>query len=219
MNPTGDFSRFQEDILMRYLDCDEITFGILIVDPRQSESREYILNYLDVFHNASGKTFDFFIPGYTFRYIDKFYKKPDFKCINTEEFVINIGNIEFLFEKDTFNEFCNELNKNFGIQYTFNPMLILMSMKQGYIGTAQYIIIELDQNSFHTARRSGEFFINLFDAIRSDNTLEHIQYHMEKTYIKGNLLDSIINSIGMEWLTEIYNINRNIKKYRIKIKY
>lgn len=216
MNPTGDFSRFQNDILTRYLDYDEITFGILIVDPRQSESREYILNYLDVFHNESGKSFDFFIPGYTFHYIEEFYKSPNFKCENTNEFIIDIGNIEFLFDKNTFNKFCNELNKNFKIRYTFNPMLILMSMKPGYIGTAKYIIIELDKNDYHTARRSGEFFMDLFNSIRTDNSLEHIQYHMEKTYIKGNLLDSIINSIGINWLTEIHNTNESMKKYRIK---
>lgn len=217
MYPTGNFERFKCDILEHYSDYDEITFGILIADPRQTECREYILNYLTVFNKESGKLFDFFIPGYDkVKYNKESIKSPFFEFKPNGRIYIHQDNISFQFDEEMFNHFRDMLKQTFDIPNTFNPTLILMSMKPGYMETVKYITIELDDNEHHSARRAGQFFIDLFDAVKSDNSLEHIQYHMGKTYVKGNLLDSIINSIGKNWLTEIYNTSKNMKKYRIK---
>ena len=222
MVPTGDFKRFNSDILIYYPDYDEITFGILVADPRQNETREYIYNYLNSFHNKSGKLFNFFIPGYEGTInndgshpVSISHEIEFVTPINEDSYKIMSGNICFQFNARLFDEFCDKLDEYFGIQYTFNPMLILMSMKPGHVHTAKYIVIELDDNERHSARRSGMFFKDLFKAIRTDPSLEHIQRHMEITYAKGNLLDSIINAIGISWLTEITTIYKESKRYRI----
>lgn len=225
MLPTGDFQRFKSDILYYYNDdCyDEITFGILIADPRQSEAQEYIYNYLNVFHDASNKLFNFFIPGYKKIIYDSGAYNMNISRATTSSvyfdgshYRIKFNNIEFEFEQKLFDEFCKELNSYFGIRYTFNPMLILMCMKPGHIHTARYIVIELDDNEFHSARRSGQFFMNLFATVRPDDNLEHIQHDIINTFLKGNLLDSIVNAISGSWLDAIKPIGKEIKRYRIK---
>ena len=222
MIPTGDFFRLKNDILSRY-ENDEVTFGILIADPRQNETREYIYNYLSVFHDESGKLFDFFIPGYEkviYRgkpyKLDVYHETTSSRVINEHTFRMVSNNIEFQFNRRLFDEFCSKLKENFGIQYTFNPMLILMSMKPGYIHTAKYIVIELDDNEWHSVRRSGVFFIDLFNIFRTDTSLEYIQNHMKSTYAKGNLINTIINSIGKSWLVEVKKYGDEIKRYRIR---
>ena len=48
MFPIGSYERLYYDILKRYKEytnTEYVTFGILIADPRQTEAREYILNY------------------------------------------------------------------------------------------------------------------------------------------------------------------------------
>ena len=130
MFPIGSYDRLFYDVIdNRYSDYDVVTFGILIADPRQTEAREYILNYLQVFHNASGELFDFYLPGYS-----------SVQYGDLESFGITIDRTEYYFGKRLFLEFLQELNRNFGIQYTFNPMLILMSMKPGHLNTVEFIV-------------------------------------------------------------------------------
>lgn len=220
MWPTGDFGRFKHDILQQYSDYDEITFGILIADPRQAETNDYIFLYLNQFHKKSGKLFDFFIPGYwNVRYNENSNKNLH-EDISYEKSNGNIyihkNNISYQFNPKMYDDFCEKITDTFGIPYTFNPMLVLMSMKPGHMETVKYITIELDDNEHHSARRAGQFFMELFNAIESDNSLEHIHNNMVQTYTSGNLLDSIINSIGVNWLTEIRQTRKNLKQYRIK---
>lgn len=225
MIPTGDFTRFKNDILSRYED-EEVTFGILIADPRQNETREYIYNYLSVFHEESEKLFDFFIPGYEQAIyrgkpykLDMYHETTSSVSINDHTFRMMSNNIGFQFDRCLFDDFCSKLKEYFGIQYTFNPMLILMSMKPGYIHTAEYIVIELDDNEWHSVRRSGVFFVDLFKSLRTDTSLVHIQNYMTSTYAKGNLIDAIINSLDINWLIEVKKYGNEKKRYRIRKKY
>ena len=223
MIPTGDFQRFQSDILSHYSDYDEITFGILIVDPRQNDTREYIYNYLSVFHDESNKLFDFFIPGYEeiiYRgapyNLDVVHRTTSGISFNDHTYEIIANNIGFKFNQLLFNEFCNNLRDCFNIQYTFNPMLILMSMEGCNIQTAKYIVIELDDNEYHSVRRSGMFFIDLFNAIHSNTNLQSIRTHMQNTYIRGNILNQIIASLNVSWLETIANVGRELSRFRIR---
>lgn len=214
MIPTGDFDKFETDILCCYNvdDCDEVTFGILIADPRQTDAREYIYNYLRKFHKKSGNLFDFFIPGY-----DPVDICPNVCVVNYDEpYYIELNKIGYVFNENLFEKFCDTLEEYFGIRQTFNPTLILMSIRPGHINTAKYIVIELDDNEFHNVRRSGMFFMDLFSAVRANCNLQHIQSHMIGSYIKGNLLDSIINAISGNWLDAIKPIGKEIQRFRMK---
>ena len=60
-----DFGELSKRILKKHEDEDScVTMGILVADYRQSEAREYMLNYLRRFDMLSGKYIDFYLPGY-----------------------------------------------------------------------------------------------------------------------------------------------------------
>lgn len=207
MIPIGDYLLLQETIMNKYADYEQITFGILLADSRQTESREYILNYLNVFHKESGRLFDFFLPGYDQYYIGY---TDDLKC------EIRIDNNRYYFSEEMFNDFCKKMKTNFGIQYTYNPMLILMSIVPGHLHTAEYIVIELDDNESHSARRSGLFFQKLFEIVRDNPDLKHIKVFMGMTELKGNMLETLIKDIAPSWLLPTVSIGRELRRFRIR---
>lgn len=206
MFPTSSYERLYCDIIHRYDDFDNdeyVTFGILIADARQGEAKDYILNYLDVFNRCSGKYFDFFIPGYN---KDRWNGGRE----------ISLGNKKYYFCEDLFDEFCECLFSDFGIRYLFNPMLVLMSMKRGRKDTAKYIVIELDDYGNYGVRRSGQLFLEIFEVAKQSIDLKDIRDSLTKTYIKGNALDFIINSIGRPWLCETKRISNELARYKIR---
>lgn len=207
MVPIGDINMLRDAISQRYADYDEISFGILIADAQQSEAREYILNYIDIFHAQSGQLFDFFLPGYS-KYPT--YYGDDIKCRN-----IIIDKTSYHFSRILFIDFCQQINKMFGIKYTYNPMLILMSMRPGHLETAKYIIIELDDNDQHSIRRSGMLFTRIFDIVRADPSIQNIRNGLIITTLNGNWLDAFINSIDVGCLSEIHRRGAEIRRFRI----
>ena len=94
MIPIGDFSLFRDSIIKRYNDYEQITFGILLADPRQTEAREYILNYLDVFNKQSKHYFDFFLPGF-----DNLYTGPSHDPL----YDITVNKKRYYFVPEMFN--------------------------------------------------------------------------------------------------------------------
>ena len=89
-------------------------------------------------------------------------------------------------------------------------------MKAGRIGEAQKIVIELDNLGGYGVKRSGIFFRDIFDISRLDGSLEEISHDIEKLYVRGNLIDSIINSLGQDWLVELKKTKNEIRKFKIK---
>lgn len=209
MIPTGSYERFERDLLLKYNDYGEkdvVTFGILIADPRQSPAREFIFNYLDIFDKESENYFDFFIPGYSQ------YPWPD----DAHKVGIRINNEDYYFSKKLFDTFCTNLVKDFKIIYSFNPMLILMSMQLGQKSTAKQIVLELDNLGTHGINRSGTLFRKVFEVAREDPRLNTLQAMFHRTYVKGNWLNAIIHGIGQDWLTELVHIHDGMKVYKIR---
>ncbi|GBD73920.1 hypothetical protein TEHN7126_2419 [Tetragenococcus halophilus subsp. halophilus] len=65
MYPIGTYNRFIQKIKGREgREKRTNVFGVLLADGRQSDTKSYILNYLDRFHSNSGEYIDFYIPGY-----------------------------------------------------------------------------------------------------------------------------------------------------------
>lgn len=207
MNPIGSYYRLVGELIgaQQKLGSDAyITFGILFADARQSEAKEYIINYMNSFDRKAGEYFDFFIPGY----VEYGSGEPAFELRRTGQ--------KFFFNDHLFDEFCEWSEKNLGIEYKYNPMLILISVKAGRIGEARKIVIELDNLDSHGVKRSGSFFRNIFRMARVDDSLEGISHNMERLYIKGNLIDSIIDSLGRDWIVELKKTKKEIRKFKIK---
>lgn len=209
MNPTGSYLRFHNDLLDRYSDYEDsdfVTFGILIADPRQTAAREFIFNYLNVFDRESGDYFDFFIPGYT-----EVEWHDDAQRVG-----IRIKEKEYFFSQKLFDDFWLNLERNYNFEYTFNPMLILMSMQLGRINTAEYIILELDDTDNNGIQRSGMLFRRIFRLARTNTQLNDFQTMFHRTYVKGNWLNTIVNAIGQDWLIEINRTCGELKRFKIR---
>lgn len=207
MNPIGSYYRLEGELreAQEGLGLDaSITFGILFADARQPEAKAHIINYMNSFDRKSGKYFDFFIPGY----VEYGTGEPAFTLKRTSQ--------KFYFDDELFDEFCEWSEKNFGIEYTYNPMLILISVIGGKLGESQKVIIELDNLSGYGVKRSGIFFGEIFKIARSDNALDEISYNLEKLYVKGNIIDSIVASLGQDWLVELKRTKDEIRKFKIK---
>lgn len=219
LNPVGDFRTFRHEFLSRYSDYgdhEEVSFGILVVDYRQHDAREYILNYLEDFNRDSGRVFDFFIPGYLERWAINLNDSDSGSYDRHRIRVSRAGykNSDYYFSYNSFRNFCCELENMFGIRYTYNPMLILMSMEKGYLGTARYIVIELD-SAPNGIRRSGQLFSRIFEIARSDNSLEAFRRKCSLFYVKDNIVNSIVRSVGVPWLEQIATVGNELKRYRI----
>lgn len=208
MYPTGSFKRFRADLLETYKDYgkDEyVTFGILIADYRQTDAREYIYNYIDLFDKESGRYFDFFIPGYG----ELNYVGDARKCFTIRE-------KDYYFSERLFKDFCAQLSIYFDIKYSFNPMLILMAMIPNKIHTAKCIAIYLDDDKNYGVKRSGVLFRKIFSFAVHDPTIEGFESFFRKTYIMGDCIDSILNLFGKGSLVELKNYSRKYRCYKIK---
>lgn len=203
MWPTGDFQRFRNDIIERYPESGTITFGVLIADARQSESKEYITNYLRFFHTASGAGFDFFIPGYTdINFADE-----------TRIAVVTIGQTEYFFSPRLFDDFITGLENIFGIRYTFNPMLILFEVADNHFGEAKKKIVRLDTIK-GGVRQSGELFRKIFDAVNQRGPqIDDIEHEIGLTYLKGNWISMILNVIKLPVVKELHDRYKDFHRF------
>lgn len=206
MNLTGNFDKMMDEIKScypEYADNEYITFGILIVDPRQRDAQEYIINNFPLFDIHSAGYFNFFIPGFM-RGEKAGY--PQFK----------VRGIEYYFDEMIFFAFCEEFHHRFKIAYAYNPMLVLMTMQKGDINTAECIVIELDDNDWNSVRRAGNLFDEIFETARLNPNLINIQQELRQTYVKRNWLDIVTSLIDNKWINEIVKSGKELGRYRIR---
>ncbi len=215
MNPIGAYQTFYDELIRRYNDYGDheiISFGILLADFRQQDAREYILNYLEDFDRESGKYFDFFIPGYIEEWSIK-WCKSNAGILQGRD--IKVRNTGYVFNYELFSDFYQNLDHQFGIKYTYNPMLILMSMERNYPGSARYIVIELD-NIGKGIRRSGVLFERIFEIAKGDNSMEAFRKRCFYTFVQDDIVSTISSAIGIPWLEQIAKIGTECKRYRIR---
>lgn len=208
MNITSTYTKFLDDLKMiyrEYKEDDDISFGVLCASYNQTEAREYIYEFLDDFDEESGDYYDFFIPGF-----------QECKEEKAADIVLERTNKKYKFDRKVYKDFCDNFFNFYGISKTYNPMLILMSVKPGRMGEAQYIIIELDTCNSCGVKRSGVFFKQIFELAKKEVNVRAMKNNFIKNYIKGNWMESIINFLSGEIVQEINKVGREIKRYRIR---
>lgn len=206
MFPTGDFDRLKYEIMEWYSDIDiPITFGILIADYEQSLAKEYIINYMDVFDKRSNRYIDFFIPGYVI------YGSDD--DIRTS--MKNKQGDAYCFSRTLFHDFIEKFETYFDYKYEFNPVLILVELKnRNFVGTKK-IVIELDSERT-SIKKAGVLFNNIFEIAKRYVNITDFSRELTATYLKNTLADSVIDAIDNSMLTELYTQKKNIRVFQIK---
>ena len=148
----GTYARFLRKIKGQENNRKVNYFGVLFCDVRQSQAKEYILNYLDVFNNHSGKYIDFYIPGYI--QIKETDKKPNDTIL--------IKDITYIFRQKEYNDFCERFAGDFSINFPFSATLVLLEYKGGNFSTARKVIFKLEYSD-KGIKSAGNFFLNIFN--------------------------------------------------------
>ena len=201
MFPTGDFDRLRRDVIERYKDIDiPITFGVLIADYRQSLAREYILNYVDVFDRKSNKYIDFFIPGYA-----PFYGGTQTKLMDKDD-------NPYFFNENLFLEFVSKFERTFDVPYEFNPMLILIELDGKNFEKSRKMVLALDEMD-GGIKKSGVLFQKIFEIAKRHVSLDDFSNNLVSTYVKDNIIDSIISALGNDIIAEVNTQRKNIRRF------
>jgi len=225
-----DFEELSKRILKKYEDEDScVTMGILVADYRQSEAREYMLNYLRRFDMLSGKYIDFYLPGY-YMYAkdskDEWKKRDHYNicvsrhCSSRKEVFLDRISSPYYFDDYLFEDFLREFEKKTGIKYTYNPMLILVEVKKdkcrGELQFQDKIVIELDDDTPRGCRRSGQLFEAIFDIAKKEAHLDRFGKELKMRYIKGNALQKIASILDGNIIEALGETAEGIFRYRIK---
>lgn len=229
MELVTDFEILSKMVLEKYDDETCVTMGILIADYRQSEAREYILNYMNRFDELSGKYIDFYLPGYymfTGDSEDEWESRQHYNmCVSRhrstrEPIYLDRTSAPYYFDDYFFEDFLREFSKETGVSYTYNPMLILIEVKnERYRGQIQFqnkIVIELDENSPRGIRRSGQLFEAIFDIAKREMNLHRFERALKIKYIKGNAVQKIASLLDGNFIEAISESAEGIMTYRIK---
>lgn len=204
MWPLGHYERLVHEIKTRENNEIPVTFGLLVADFNQNKSKEYILNYIDRFDSVSDKYINFYLPGYLEEYLYRSNEK------------ITIKQKDYFFNREIYLDFLQNLHRDFKIDYPYNPVLILLEYTKGNFKNSKRIIIELDSNG-SDIRRVGEMFELIFNIAKKNVDINDFSKSLMKNEIKEGSFDKIIEGIDNGFLSAIYNMSKEVVKYKIKI--
>lgn len=197
MWPIGTYERFLRKIKGQENSGEKVNyFGVLFCDVRQSKAKEYILNYMDVFDNRSGKLIDFYIPGYIL--VDE-----SDKTSSNPKNEISISNKTYIFCKDEYIKFCNAFGKDFDVEFPFSSTLVLMEYKKGNFSTARKMIFELEDTEAGI-KSAGPLFLGIFKCAESGEmgmTLDQLSKRLSIEATEGTLSaigNSVLNFFGVD---------------------
>lgn len=177
-------------------------FGVLLADVRQPDTRNYILNYLDRFHEQSGKYIDFYIPGY-FKENIPFYK--------TES--IELEDKKYYFSGKEYDNFADKFSKEFNLESKGVPVLYLIEWEKGTnFKKSKILEIDLDGGEY-SIKMTVTLFKKIFDLAKSEDLLginNRLVLDSLFSYIKENL----VNDMGIPLLIVSNNIGKRILKFR-----
>jgi hypothetical protein len=230
MELVNNFEELVKEILDKYKNIDiPITIGILVADYRQDIARQYMLNYLNMFDKKSGKYIDFYLPGY-YMYTgdtnnDWKERKHNNICISRhqtdEPIYIVRTNEKYYFDEYLFDEFIRDMEKNMNVEYTYNPMLLLVEVNQkkgrSHLSFQRKMIIELDNtNQGKGIKRAGCLFDEIFRIAKREVNIDRFGNDIKLHYIKGSALSSIAKALDGSLLEVLWGNAEQIFQCRIK---
>ena len=212
MWPIGTYKRFLRKIKGQENFGEKVDyFGILFCDARQSKAMEYVLNYLDIVHERSGRFIDFYIPGYI----------PENDCYSgASNYGIQIGGKRYLFSPKDYLEFCRCFEYDFGVEFPFSATLVLLEYKSGNFSNARKIVFELEASE-NGIKSAGRLFLNIFTCAESGKMGESLDLlsnslsTKERIGMIGATTKCILNFFGID-VDPVLDQNQNISKFRVK---
>ena len=184
------------------------TIGILITRPDLITGKN-ILNSLEYFHFRTGKSVNFYLPGYGAYWPQKEY--PDGKEVTT------IDNVKWSFSNKMFAQFINELEEFSKWKYSGESELLLVELKNGILSYENVMQFYLDNMlRDNTISSVHQFFEELFRICQRTDSINQISnvivLNKAKQISKENLIGEIPMGIGKIFTQEKYFCVRNLRR-------
>lgn len=152
------------------------TIGVLVADYEQQFSREFILNYADIFSRRSDSYINFLIPGYR-------------KVRDSGPGSITVNGEKYIFERDLFNNFISHLQEEYGVRYEYSPILILQEFK-GLNKTNRRIVIKLSTS------KAGTVIDQIIEIAHREVNIEDFSRELKKYRINQVLPQIVLKAIN-----------------------
>lgn len=182
------------------------TIGILITRPDLHTGKS-ILNSLEYFHFRTGKTINFYLPGYGAYWNDTY---PDGKVVT------EINRVKWSFSNEMFTEFLSDLEKYSKWKYSGESELLLVDLKKGILSFDKIMQFHLDNmirdNVIYSVH---QFFEQLFRVCQDKETLNQVSnafgLDKAKQITKERILDKLPVGLGNIFTQEKYFCVRNME--------
>ena len=181
--------------------------GILITRP-DLPTGKYILDSLEYFHFRTGKSLNFYLPGYGAYWPNSEY--PDGKVVTI------IDGVNWSFSNQMFAQFISELETHSKWSYSGESELLLIELINGILSYKNIMVFHLDNMIRDNVIKSiYSFFEQLFRICLDKETLDQISnslgYNKLKQLSKKKTLNSFPFGLGKVFMQEKYFCVRNMQ--------
>ena len=181
--------------------------GILITRP-DLPTGKYILDSLEYFHFRTGKSLNFYLPGYGAYWPNSEY--PDGKVVTT------IDGVNWSFSNQMFAQFISELETYSKWSYSGESELLLIELNNGILSYKNVMVFHLDNMIRDNVIKSiYSFFEQLFRICLDKETLDQISnslgYNKLRQLSKKKTLNSFPFGLGNVFMQEKYFCVRNMQ--------
>lgn len=195
-----------KDNVRRHGILDDI-IGILLTRPDLPTGKN-ILNSLEYFHFRTGKSVNFYLPGYGAYWPKADY--PDGKIVTV------IDGVNWSFSNQMFAQFISQLEKYSKWQYSGESELLLVELKNGILSYENMMQFHLDNMIRDNVIQSvHQFFEQLFRICSDKETLNQISNAFGidklKQISKEKLLEKMPLDIGNVLTQEKYFCIKNMQ--------
>lgn len=163
--------------------------GILIARPELPTGKD-ILNSLEYYHFRTGKSINFYLPGYG-AYWNNDY--PDSKVITT------IDNVNWSFSNEMFALFIEDLEKYSKWKYSGESELLLVDLKEGILSYEKMMQFYLDKMIRDGVIYSiNQFFEDLFRICKNKDSLKQISIAFGMKKAKQISIDALLDKLPLD---------------------
>lgn len=163
--------------------------GILIARPELPTGKD-ILNSLEYYHFRTGKSINFYLPGYG-AYWNNDY--PDSKVITT------IDNVNWSFSNEMFALFIEDLEKYSKWKYSGESELLLVDLKEGILSYEKMMQFYLDKMIRDGVIYSiNQFFEDLFRICKNKDSLNQISIAFGMKKAKQISIDALLDKLPLD---------------------
>lgn len=192
---------------MRQHGIKEDTIGILFTRPDLETGRS-ILDSLEYFHFRTGKTINFYLPGYG-AYWNNTYS--DGKVVS------EIKGVKWYFSNEMFVRFEEDIEKHSKWSYSGESELLLVEYKDGKLSYENMMQFHLDNMLRDNVITSVHgFFEQLFRICKNKETLVELSnslgFDKAKQITKERILEKIPMGLGDVFTQEKYFCVRNMER-------